>query len=90
MQIERIYFNDASSAIKKIEQVDAIIDAIFGTGVNREVTGIYKDAINLINKSNKTVFSIDIPSGINGDTGKIMGSAVKATFTFIFPSCAPQ
>jgi len=84
LQIEIIYLNDISSAIKKIEQADAIIDAVFGTGLNREVTGIYKEAINLINKSNKTVFSIDIPSGINGDTGKIMGSAVKANFTTTF------
>jgi len=84
LQIEITYLNDTSSVIKKIEQADAIIDAVFGTGLNREVTGIYKEAINLINKSNKTVFSIDIPSGINGDIGKIMGSAVKANFTITF------
>jgi len=63
---------------------DAIIDAIFGTGLIREVTGLYRNVIELINGSGKTIFSADIPSGVTGDTGKTMGVAVKADFTVTF------
>ncbi|MCD6366952.1 MAG: NAD(P)H-hydrate dehydratase [Bacteroidales bacterium] len=84
LQIKIIYLQDISLAVEKVKQADAVVDAIFGTGLNREVTGIYKEIIDLINESHKTVFSVDIPSGINGDTGKVMGAAVKADFTITF------
>ena len=61
-----------------------IVDALFGTGLDREVTGRYAEAIKIIHRSNCPVVSIDIPSGLNADTGSIMGVAVKANWTVSF------
>lgn len=63
---------------------DVIIDAIFGTGLSRNITGEINNIISLINNSGKTVVSLDIPSGINGNTGAVMGDAVNADFTVTF------
>ncbi len=65
---------------------DLFIDAILGTGLNSNVKGFFKDIIELINFSNRPVFSVDIPSGLNSDTGQPLGVAVKAdaTATFAF------
>ena len=63
---------------------DIIIDSIFGTGLTRNVEGIFKDVILSINKSEKYVISIDIPSGLDGNTGKILGICVKASKTITF------
>lgn len=84
LQIDIIDLKDISAVREAINRSDSIVDAIFGTGLNRNVTGIYEEGINRINASQKTVFSIDIPSGINGDTGHVMGTAVKADFTTTF------
>jgi NAD(P)H-hydrate epimerase len=61
-----------------------IIDALLGTGLNRDVSGIYAQAITLINESANPVVAVDIPSGLNADTGDIMGYAVKADYTVSF------
>ncbi len=63
---------------------DVVIDAIFGTGLIREVKGFYKKAIESINNSGLPVMAIDIPSGVNGNNGQEMGVAVKADFTATF------
>ena len=58
-----------------------IIDCLFGTGLSREICGIYRQIIEKINLSGAYVISADIPSGLNGDNGQIMGCAVKADAT---------
>ncbi len=61
-----------------------IIDALLGTGLNKDVRRPLSDVINKINKLLLPVISIDIPSGISSDTGQIMGCAVKAKITVTF------
>jgi hydroxyethylthiazole kinase-like uncharacterized protein yjeF len=61
-----------------VESFDCIVDSIFGTGLNQAVRGQYADAIKWINLQSSHVVSIDIPSGLNGTSGKIEGCAVQA------------
>ena len=69
---------------KSIQGSDLIVDAIFGIGISRDVTGLYRKAIEIINNSYKPVLAVDIPSGLNGDTGEPMGIAVKARWAVTF------
>ena len=88
------YKGDAKIAYKKnrltknnyndlnIPKNSVIIDCLFGIGLNRKVKGMYQNIIKKINNSKQHVISIDIPSGINGNNGKIMGEAIKANSTY--------
>ncbi|MDP2944992.1 MAG: NAD(P)H-hydrate dehydratase [Atribacterota bacterium] len=66
---------------KVIQNSDLIIDAILGTGLQGRVTDLKAEIINLINVANKEVVAIDVPSGLNADSGKIEGPCIKATHT---------
>ena len=67
-----------------ILHANAVIDAIFGTGLDRDVEGLHREVIELINAIGKPVYSLDIPSGVNGDTGRLMGTAIRAAATVSF------
>jgi len=67
-----------------IAEYTIIIDAIFGVGLNRDITGLYKDVIEEINNGEHIVISVDIPSGLSADTAKPMGISIKADYTITF------
>lgn len=65
-------------------RADFIIDGMLGTGLNSDVRGDYRNAIEWANKATPPVYAIDIPTGLHGDTGQIMGSCLQANMTFSF------
>ena len=72
------------------KECDFIVDGLFGTGLSKPLSGFYAELVDFINRLNKTVISIDIPSGLSADTGQVIGPHVKAdyTVTFAFPKVA--
>ena len=65
----------------KIKKKSVVIDCLFGTGISRKISGFLRKIIFKINKSKQKIISIDIPSGVHGDTGKVCGCAIKANET---------
>ncbi len=63
---------------------DLIVDAILGSGLERVIAGQFADAVAAINQHRAAVLALDIPSGIHGDSGKAMGTAVRADLTVTF------
>lgn len=70
--------------LKATAEADLTIDAIFGTGFSGKPGGLAKKVIEVVNKSGAEVLSVDIPSGVEADTGRVYGEAVKATRTVTF------
>ena len=68
----------------KIKNYDLVVDAIFGIGLKGEILGLFKEVIEAINSLAKYVVSIDIPSGLDADRGKILGACIKADKTITF------
>jgi NAD(P)H-hydrate epimerase len=69
---------------ENINKSSIVIDAIFGTGLSYEVKGFYREVIDFINSLNKTVVSVDIPSGLDANTGYPLGISMHADLTVTF------
>jgi len=67
-----------------IDSCDLIVDAIFGTGINRAISGCYEAVIKHVNRLTEPVLSLDIASGIDANNGSVLGCAIKADATISF------
>ncbi len=77
------------SSYEEIENSEIIVDALFGIGLSRELTSDTKELVDMINGMHKHVIAIDLPSGINADSGGVMGCAIKADETITFGAYKP-
>lgn len=85
---EKVYQLTSDKDLQKLDIAlmcaDLIIDAIYGTGFKGTVTGLAAEVINTINNRGLPVVSVDLPSGLDANTGEISGPCVKATATITF------
>jgi hydroxyethylthiazole kinase-like uncharacterized protein yjeF len=66
-----------------------VVDALFGAGLGRPLAGVAAEAVDLVNLSGTPVVAIDLPSGVDGSTGEVLGTAVRATRTVTFFRAKP-
>ena len=84
MDINTDVISDTDNLKYIIRANDIIVDAIYGTGIHGSVTGISYDVINEINENSAYTLSVDVPSGINSDSGEICGICINADKTVTF------
>jgi hydroxyethylthiazole kinase-like uncharacterized protein yjeF len=73
-----------NQAIRTVRNASLIVDGLFGTGLDRPVAGVYAAIVDEVNRCSRPVVAIDIPSGINGETGHVLGTAIQADDTVTF------
>ena len=87
-QIKKIEFFQNKRFVYDFEQeinrCDIIIDALFGTGLHGNLKNHFEYVINQINKSNKSIISVDVPSGLNPSDGSFIDNVVKSELTVTF------
>ena len=70
--------------VKALADAELIVDAVFGAGLTRPVEGIAREVLTAAVKSGVPIVAVDIPSGVNGDTGIVLGMAPRAELTVTF------
>jgi NAD(P)H-hydrate epimerase len=86
---------DVAPLATALESAELLVDALFGTGLDREITGFLAELIEAMNRAACPKVSLDLPSGLHADSGRILGACVQAnhTFTFAHPKlglCTPR
>ena len=67
-----------------VDSADLLLDGIFGTGLKGPVEGFFREIIESVNALKKPVVAIDIPSGVNADSGQVLGACIRARITVTF------
>jgi hydroxyethylthiazole kinase-like uncharacterized protein yjeF len=81
----RILVDPTSDEIaESLSWCDVVVDGLLGTGLTREVEGRFRQIIEQVNSAEKQVVAVDIPSGVDGDTGQVRGVAIRADTTVTF------
>ena len=87
LEIPVVEIPDADAFLKHqpdMRQHNLWVDAIFGTGLESDVKGYFREVINFLNGLNKPIFAVDVPSGLNSDTGQVCGACIHAQATATF------
>ena len=69
------------------QEYTVVIDALFGVGLSREISGVFREAAELFNRLSGYKIALDLPSGVDSDTGRIWGCAIRADETVTFGFC---
>jgi NAD(P)H-hydrate epimerase len=86
---------DLAPLTTALQSAELLVDALFGTGLDREITGFLAQVIEVMNQASCRKVALDLPSGLHADSGRILGVCVRAdhTFTFAHPKlglCTPR
>jgi NAD(P)H-hydrate epimerase len=88
VRVEHLDFDNVDGINAQVASLagnaDIIVDAIFGTGLTGTLRDEHKRLIEAINRLNRPVLAVDIPSGLDCDTGQPLGAAIKASWTVTF------
>lgn len=80
---------DIQPAQAQLPPCDILVDALFGTGLSRPVDGLAAQVIRAANESGLPIIAVDIPSGLHGETGRVLGKAIRAAETITFHRIKP-
>ncbi len=72
------------NAVKDSKDADLLVDALLGTGITGELRGVFRPLIEALNALKKPVLAVDLPSGLDSDTGAVLGSALRCKRTVTF------
>ena len=74
----------AHSDFSRLVDREVIVDALFGTGLERPLEGAWHAAVEAINAARRPVLALDLPSGLHADSGRVLGAVVRAAITMSF------
>src|SRR5262245_62128545 len=81
---ESLTGDELATLVAALASATLVVDALFGTGLDRPLAGRYERAVELINACAVPVIALDLPSGVDADSGGILGAAVRAELTVTF------
>ena len=84
VEVQEIAGDDVSALDGELAAASLVVDALFGTGLDRALVGVHAAAVERINACRAPVVALDLPSGVDGDSGAILGTAVDADLTVTF------